>query len=298
MMKPSSAQPLQPVLSADPVVQDAAGRAFADLAAGWFRSETSPSAGATHQQRRQTLLQAVIDLGFADALPSPEAREAWADAAVIVRAQARAAAPIDMAVLLVTGDRPASIAQDPELYECPASIDEPGNANAASALALGRCLQICAAMEAALDLSLQYVQDRKQFGRPLAKFQVIQHSLAIAAEEVAASAALTDLALACMAREGCTSARLPALLDAAAVVLGHAIDVVCDASHQVHGAIGFTREYALHRHSLNLLRWRDHLHLLRGGELRCAERLGDAALQAQGVWRTVTALMRSGDSHD
>jgi hypothetical protein len=298
MTNPSNAPPLRPVLSADPMVQDAAGRAFSDLAADWFRIETASSTGATQQQRRQTLLQVVTDLGLADALPSPDTREAWADAAVIIRAQARAAAPIDMAVLLATGDRPASIAQDPEVYECPASIDKPGDANAASALALARCLQICAAMEAALDLSLQYVQDRKQFGRPLAKFQAIQHSLAIAAEEVAASAALTDLALACMAREGCASARLPALLDAAAVVLGHAIDVVYDASHQVHGAIGFTREYALHRHSLNLLRWRDHLHLLRGGELRCAERLGDAALQAQGVWRAVTALMKSGDSHD
>lgn len=297
-MPVSGATTLRPALAADPLVQDAAGRAFADLAADWFRGEAAPGAGAALQQRRAALLQAVVDLGFADALPSPDAREAWADAAAIIRAQARSAAPVDMALLLATGDRAASIAQDPELYECPASIDEPADADTACALALARCLQICAAMQAALDLSLQYVQDRKQFGRPLAKFQAIQHSLAIAAEEVAASTAITDLALACMVKEGCASARLPALLDAGAIVLGQGVEVVYDACHQVHGAIGFTREYALHRHSLNLLRWREHLHLLRGGELGCAERLGDAALQAQGVWRAVTALMKSGDSND
>jgi alkylation response protein AidB-like acyl-CoA dehydrogenase len=91
---------------------------------------------------------------------------------------------------------------------------------------------------------------------------------------------------------------MAALLDAAAVVAGRAVDVVYDVSHQVHGAIGFTQEYALHRHSLDLLRWRDHLQLLRGGELRCAERLGDAALEAGSLWRAVTSVMKPGDSHE
>ena len=286
---------LQPVLAVDPMVHDAASRAFADLAADWFRSDTPSAADPAREHKREALLQAVTGLGFADALPSPDARDAWADAAVIIRAQARSAAPIDMAMLLATGDRVASIAGDPAVYECTGAIATPANANAAVALALGRCLQICAAMQSALELSLRYVQDRKQFGRPLAKFQAIQHGLAIAAEEVAASAAITDLALACMAREGCASARLPALLDAASLVAGHGVDVIYDICHQVHGAIGFTREYALHRHSLNLLRWRDHLHLLRGGELRCAERLGDVALGAGGVWPAVTNLMQRGD---
>lgn len=289
---------LQPVLRADPLVADAAARAFADLAAEWYRHEATSPDETSRTQKRRTLLKTVCELGFADALPSPDARDAWVDAATLLRAQARAAAPVDMAVLLATGDREASIAGDPSVYECATDAGVPADGPAALALALGRCLQIGAAMEAALDLSLQYVQDRRQFGRPLAKFQAIQHSLAIAAEETAASNALADLALACLVREGCASRRLPALLDAAALVLGRAVEVVYDASHQVHGAIGFTREYPLHRHSLDLLRWRDHLHRLRGGELRSAERLGDAALQARGVWAAVTALTQSGDRHD
>jgi acyl-CoA dehydrogenase len=281
----STNEALQPAIAIDPMVADAAARAFDGLAAKWF-------AGQATADTRKALLQAVVDLGFADALPEPDGRAAWLDSAAILRAQARAAVPIDMALLLATGERDASIAYDPGRYACAASLPEPAGPAASAALALGRCLQITGAMEAALDLSVQYVRDRKQFGQPLAKFQAIQHSLAIAAEEIAACGAITDLALACAAREGIGSARMTALLDAAAVVADRAVDVVYDVCHQVHGAIGFTREYALHRHSLDLLRWRDALVLLRGGELRAAERLGDAALAAGGVWRAVTAVMK------
>jgi len=276
---------LQPALAIDPMVVDAATRAFDDLAAKWFAGE--PSA-----DKRAALLEAVVALGFAGALPAPDGREAWLDAATIIRAQAHAAAPIDMALLLATGNRAGSIAYDPGRYSCAATAGAPGDAAPAAALALGRCLQITGAMAAALELSVQYVQDRKQFGQPLAKFQAIQHSLALAAEEIAACTAITDLALACAVREGIAAARLPALLDAAVVVADRAVDVVYDICHQVHGAIGFTREYALHRHSLDLLRWRDALLLMRGGELRAAERLGDRALAAGSVWRAVTTLMK------
>jgi acyl-CoA dehydrogenase len=278
---------LQPAVSIDPMVVDAATRAFGGLAATWFAGEPST-------EKRAALLQAVVDLGFADARPEPEGRAAWLDAAAILRAPAGAALPIEMALLLATGERDASIGYDPGRYACAASAPKSKSADAAgtAALALGRCLQITGAMEAALDLAVQYVQDRKQFGQPLAKFQAIQHSLALAAEEIAACTAITDLALACAAREGIGSTRMATLLDAAAVVADRAVDVVYDICHQVHGAIGFTREYALHRHSLDLLRWRDALVLLRGGELRAAERLGDAALAAGGLWRAVTAVMK------
>jgi len=281
----STHEALQPAVAIDPMVVDAATRAFDGLASKWFAGEAS-------SEKRAALLQAVVELGFADALPEPDGRAAWLDAAAILRAQARAAAPIDMALLLATGERDASIAYDPGRYTCAATPSESTQAAASAALALGRCLQITGAMEAALDLSVQYVQDRKQFGQPLAKFQAIQHSLAIAAEEIAACSAITDLALACAVRESIGSARMATLLDAAAVVADRAVDVVYDVCHQVHGAIGFTREYALHRHSLDLLRWRDALVLLRGGELRAAERLGDAALAAGGLWRSVTAVMK------
>ena len=68
---------LQPALAIDPIVVDAAARAFDDLAATWF-------AGEGTNEQRAALLQAVINLGFADALPSPDGREAWLDAAAIL----------------------------------------------------------------------------------------------------------------------------------------------------------------------------------------------------------------------
>jgi hypothetical protein len=278
-----SLQQILPVLATDPLVEEAATRAFNDLAEKWFAGKVT----------RQNLLAAVEQLGFADAAPGDDGG-AWLAAAAIIRAQARAAAPIDMALLLATGDRAGAIAHDPSEYFCAATAPAPASAAALAALSLGRCLQVGAAMGAALELSIRYVQDRKQFGRALAQFQAIQHSLALAAEEVAACAAITDLALACAVREGIRSPRLPVLLDAAALVAGHAVNVVYDMTHQVHGAIGFTQEYALHRHSLDLLRWRDHLHLLRGGDIGCAERLGDAALAAGSAWRAVTANMTPG----
>ena len=288
--------PLRRLVPLDPLVEDAARRAFDDVAGRWFREQSADA--AARAALRSALLDAVAQWGFADALPSPGDRDAWPNAALIIRAQARAAAPVDMALLLATGERAAAIAYDTAAIGASASMPKLRSPQAMDALALGRALQICAAMGAGLELTLRYVQDRKQFGRPLAAFQAIQHSLAIAAEEVAAATVATDLALACMVAEGGASARLAPLLDAAALVAASAVDVVYDATHQAHGAIGFTREYALHRHSLDLLRWRDDLLRLRRGELRCAERLGDAALRAGGAWCAVTSLMQLGELDD
>jgi len=285
-------QTTAPLFAPDPVVAEAAERAFADLARRYHEHR-----GGNETAAREKLLAAVEELGFAEALAAADDREGWAQAAPILRAQARAAAPIDMAWLLATGERAAAIAYDPDCYDAGAGL-LPAREGARIALALGRLQQIGAAMEAALALTLRYVQERKQFGRPLAQFQAIQHSLAVAAEEVAATNAAADGALACAATEGIAAARLAFLLDAAALVAGRGVEVVRDACHQAHGAIGFTREYALARHSLDLLRWRDNLFALRGGELACAERLGDRALAAGGLWRTVTAAMTAGGSHD
>jgi len=288
-----SATRIEPLLRADAMVREAATRAFDDLARSWHAGE-SDDGRDPRQADREALLEKVLALGFADALPAPDEREAWPDAAEIIRAAARAAAPIDMAMLLATGDRVAALAPRDGPYR-PAHVGLPAfSPDITRALALGRALQIGAAMEAALELSLVYVQDRKQFGQALARFQAIQHGLALVAEETAACQAISELALACAAREGLDAPRMAGLLDAAALVAGRGVEVVYDICHQVHGAIGTTREYALHRHSLDLLFWRDQLMALRGGELRAAEHLGEAAHAAGSVWRAVTDLMKPG----
>lgn len=273
--------------AADPMVEEAARRAFRSIA------EDFPGGLAKRRpDDAPQMLARVRELGFAGVLPDPGATEGWPEAAAIVRAQAFHAAPIDMAALALLDDETMA-AQAPSSYHARLRATEapPIEPTRANALALGRALQIGASLQAAVDLAARYSQDRRQFGRPLAKFQAIQHALAIAAEEVAAANVITDLAVAAAAAEGASSSRCQTLLDACALVLGEATRVVVDASHQIHGAIGFTREYALHRYTLQTLAWRDDLQRLRGGELRTAERLG-ARLSAQGrLWPALTELM-------
>ena len=108
-------------------------------------------------------------------------------------------------------------------------------------------------VEAALDLSLQFTAQREQFGRSLSKFQAIQHMLSEIAGEVSASSAALDAAVEQVGSQGAE------LLSAAAAKAraSEAAGIVGAHAHQVHGAIGYTQEYALARLTRRLWRWRD-----------------------------------------
>lgn len=281
---------LHPVMQADALIADAARRAFGDQAKAYFEKATDDV--AQNKALREYALREIADLGFCDALESPDNASAWPDAAALIRAQAYSGLPVDMVHILVGQDTAAAIAREAGTYEAapvPAAVER--DLPAGSALfALGRCLQLGSAMEAAIDLSLQYVQDRKQFGRALSAFQAIQHSLAIAAEDLAAATASTDLALSALVTGG-QSARFVHLLRSAAVVNAGAVTRVYEVTHLVHGAIGFTSEYALHHHTLDMLQWRNDVQTLLGSEAGCARLLGDQAVAHGGVWAGVTGLM-------
>src|SRR5271165_3313278 len=66
-----------------------------------------------------------------------------------------------------------------------------------------RLQQIAGALEKILEQSVQYALDRSQFGRPIAKFQAVQHNLATLAGEVAAASAA-----AAAAAEACSGAEI------------------------------------------------------------------------------------------
>jgi acyl-CoA dehydrogenase len=93
-----------------------------------------------------------------------------------------------------------------------------------------------------------YANERVQFGKPLAKQQAVQQMLALLADHVLAATAITDAAAANPS---------PCLIAAARARLGEASDCAIEVGHQVHGAIGFTREYALNYRTRNLIAWRD-----------------------------------------
>lgn len=287
MTTPTTLMTIEPRAVADPVIADAAERMFRDMSAGLGN-------GPVTLEQRAALLRQVTELGFDQALPDPADLTApWPDAACLLREQARYATPVDMAVLLILKNPQLAIMPPPAPYqvgtnEWTRTLD----AAQSAAMALARCLQASGAMQAALDLTMTYVQDRQQFGRPLAKFQAVQHEIAVAAAESAAATAITDQTLAATAESGLLSARVEPLLQATALVVAQAIACVYRVSHQMHGAIGFTREYALHRHSLNLLRWRDEILQLQTSDLTCSRALGERALAAPNLWAFITDTMK------
>lgn len=119
-------------------------------------------------------------------------------------------------------------------------------------LALASAAVLTGAMRTAIAMGVEYAGLRRAFGRPIGQFQAVQHPLAVAAEEVAASRAALDWAAAELEAGGG--------LVAAAVAKARAADAagrVAAVVHQVHGAIGFTAEHALHRTTRLLWTWRE-----------------------------------------
>jgi hypothetical protein len=151
--------------------------------------------------------------------------------------------------------------------------------------ALMRAAQIAGAAEAALELSVRYANDRVQFGRPIGKFQAIQQQLALLAEEVAASMVAVESAAIAVAEDRASTV---IAVPAAKIRTGEAAGKICDITHQVHGAIGFTEEHSLHYLTRRLWSWRDEF----GNEAYWALALGRhmASLGADALWPTITTL--------
>ena len=145
-----------------------------------------------------------------------------------------------------------------------------------------RAFQIAGALEAALDLTLEHTGTRVQFGKPLSKFQAVQHELAKLAGELACATAAADLAAEALARGDLLGVAAGSLRAREAAGTGASI------ATQMHGAIGFTIEHRLQLFTTSLWTWRDEF----GGQVFWAKQLGQAALAAGGTgyWPMVTAL--------
>jgi acyl-CoA dehydrogenase len=120
-----------------------------------------------------------------------------------------------------------------------------------------RSLQIAGALEAMLEISVRYSNERVAFEKKISKFQAVQHNLArLAGESAAALAAATSAADTIANAKGFDDAFY---LEAAAAKIrcSEAAEKGGAIAHQVHGAIGFTVEHILHRFSLRALAWRD-----------------------------------------
>jgi len=142
--------------------------------------------------------------------------------------------------------------------------------------ALTRARQMADALARVSEMSVAYAGERKQFGRPIARFQAVQQHLVTIAQH----AALAGVAVArAEAREGAFEIAAAKLLaNRAALVAGR-------GAHQVHGARGTTRDHPLHEDTRRLWAWRAEY----GDETYWRERLG-AAVTAAGADRLYPAI--------
>lgn len=120
--------------------------------------------------------------------------------------------------------------------------------------ALQACIYACQLSGALMQVfrsTLQYANDRNQFGRPIGKFQAIQHQLSVISEH--AFAARMAAQTGCQAA-GPTPDRLRVAV-AKARTSEAALEVAA-LSHSIHGAIGFTLEFDLQLYTRRLHAWR------------------------------------------
>ena len=139
-----------------------------------------------------------------------------------------------------------------------------------------RSIQSFGAMEKILKLCIEYCSQRKQFGRTLSKFQMIQNHISEIALEVAASgASLSTLKNNNKNFYNLKSTAIPKIRT------GIASGKVIALSHQVHGAMGFTKEYELSYFTKALNSWRNEF----GNEIYWQNILGKLFLnQNKNFW--------------
>lgn len=145
-----------------------------------------------------------------------------------------------------------------------------------------RSLQMAGAMARLLDMTTQYALDRTQFGKPIGKFQAIQHNLAIlGANQAAAGAAATGAA------EAIGEGMRMFPIAVGKIRSGEAAGLCAGLAHQIHGAIGFTYEHSLHYVTKRLLAWRNEF----GNEPEWSLLLGRhlAAAGPDRLWSEITA---------
>lgn len=150
------------------------------------------------------------------------------------------------------------------------AVRVPGPLDIQALQACSLAAQIAGALRAVFDRTLQYANDRQQFGRPLGKFQAIQHQLSVMAEHVVAARMAAQIG--CSARTG-----LPERLRVAVAKArtSEAAVEVAALSHSIHGAIGFTAECDLHLFTRRLHAWR----LAGGSESYWQEALGEELVE-------------------
>lgn len=148
---------------------------------------------------------------------------------------------------LAAGGRAAEIELEGVTLDAGALIGPEGGAYDAIALAHARataaiCAEALGLMESIKALTTDYLRTRKQFGKPIGKFQALQHRMADVLIEIEqARSAVINLA---GNVDGPAEAR-EKHVSATKNLIGGVAKLVVEESIQMHGGIGMTEEYEL-----------------------------------------------------
>lgn len=119
----------------------------------------------------------------------------------------------------------------------------PALAAAADEAVAALCAEAVGAMEAALELTVDYLKTRKQFGRAIGDFQVLQHRAAEMVIELEQARSMAIYAT-MMARSDDADARARAV-SAAKLQISRSAKLMGQSAVQLHGGVGMTIEYAI-----------------------------------------------------
>ena len=104
----------------------------------------------------------------------------------------------------------------------------------------------------ALELGVEYVSQREQFGKKIGTYQAVSHPLADTYVETELARSLAYWAAWCVAQteqvEQDEQAPVAVVVAAAKAQAAETAVAACERSIQVHGGIGFTWEHVLHRY--------------------------------------------------
>ena len=106
-------------------------------------------------------------------------------------------------------------------------------------------LEAVGVAQKALELGVEYVSAREQFGKKIGTYQAVSHPLADTYVETELARSLAFWAAWCVAED---DEQAPVAVAAAKAQAAETAVAACERSIQVHGGIGFTWEHVLHRY--------------------------------------------------
>ncbi|GFE52436.1 acyl-CoA dehydrogenase [Roseobacter cerasinus] len=112
------------------------------------------------------------------------------------------------------------------------------------------CAEALGAMEQAKDLTVEYLKTRQQFGRPIGKFQALQHRMVEILIDVEQARSAVINAADHLEGDRLTRERM---VSAAKNLIGRTGRRISEECVQMHGGIGMTEEYALSHFARRLI---------------------------------------------